>query len=501
MMGAVDGLVPMRDDGLVLRGRDGLFVYTIDRQGTLVRVGKPADYLPFLRSEGDEELIGLEPPDPSSFEGEHDVISGTIERPFVRAGKSDIKHGRAPVLVWSGSGWTKAEEAPAPEVVDSDSGDQVENARAEGLPANHVWQIRHTTKSAIVWLGHPQTPTDDSYHPEYVTAVAPGPGKPARLIDVPDPLAADGGTPARARLCQPVSSADDGTYIRCSFVAKKEEPAVERFYGLDGGRWAPVGPPVEIAFNDRFMRRPAIVDAEGAVWYVEDRTPPRLTRMTRSGEVTVLDLPRPPSTPVAPSYDARLPENRPEGGTPWRTTTLTSEPLPTSTHVGTLHARRSGDVWAIGFGARFDPRSGTMLVRFARGPDPDRSPVLVRSGADERNEVLNARAIRRWAGHCNSVFVPLDEASYERHKDALLTAISKLGKEPVEVAMVKGSFDGRPATGMIFLRAQEDARLRPMEVAVERVITIATNEPVSPPDVTCSVPTLDRVVARLHWPR
>ena len=153
---------------------------------------------------------------------------------------------------------------------------------------------------------------------------------------------------------------------------------------------------------------------------------------------------------------------------------------------------------------------GATVVRYARGGG-GAAPTLIRSSADERNAVQQARAIRTWGGHCISVFVPFPRAAfYTEHKAEVDRAVAltdrKGGKAdatsaPLEVAIVDGHLDGRAVGGVLFIRSDPDAdggyRFR-RPGHVQKLTDLATPDPASPPMVTCSMPELDHVVARLR---
>jgi hypothetical protein len=301
-------------------------------------------------------------------------------------------------------------------------------------------------------------------------------------------------------------------YLECSSSDSKDNYG-SGFYVLEEGRW--VTSPVQ-----RHKVAVQVVDAEGAMWHVVGGMPGPtwLERKSRDGKVERLDPPSAPSELFAPFYRTSTVELAAESDgkiKEWLSASIIAEKEAAKTGwIHTMIPLRSGDVWVIGRDSG-DVRRGATLVRYTRRGVPSTPPVLLRSAADERNEVHNARGVRRWAGHCVSVFVPFPRPPrgpdgavlapsteyYHQHQKEFDEAVARLDKKkhsPVEVSLVEGLLGGERVAGIVFLRSDPEADEATMEAVATRVAEIATPNPASPPATTCSLPALHKLVTKLH---
>lgn len=427
-VGAEASLTRLKDDGLILR--TGPYLYAIDRDGAIARIGAPADYPAFLEK-NDVEIGG---PNLRSVIAGREEISGTLDAPFIRLRHwvSAPPNAPRPVLAWNGSTWTPATaEMPPPE----DDQRTLQQKLVTDLPA------------------------------EYGT-------------------------------CHPLDSADHRVYVECTSMKDGKEE--RSFYQREGERWTPF----PLASTGRNLQ---VIDAEGTLWYLEAVAGVGMVvgRVAKGGTAEEVELPPPPPALVAPSYRARGDRNYAS----WENASFVPAAPPIrmrSPH--SIVVRSSGDVWVIGQDSGADSRLGSSVVRFTRGEQKARAPLLLRSETDQRNEIQNARGLRKWKAGCNTAFVPFPvdggKEFFAAHEKELEAAVAKIDqgapqRPPIQVATVEGHFDERRVMGVVFVRNEPTASPQTMGAAVARVTKIATTRGPGP-EVTCSIPMLDAILALLH---
>lgn len=503
VVGPRAGLTRVKDDGLVLRTGD--YVHTIDRAGVVARLGRPADYVRFLQKD-DFELGG---PNPRARIAMGEAISGNIQAPFVRLPAwVNEKNAPPPFVVWTGNAWAPATDVPAPEEDDRTVSRAKVVRSTTGLPPDHVWSAHHTTKSRIVWIGfRPKLgvdPAEANRQRQDITAIAPAEGAPGHLVDLPDEsvsIARDAAAPTSAgRFCHFLESADDSAYLACTYVLNDTERTF--FYALQNERWVPF-------LLAAIGRTTQVIDAEGGLWYI-DQIPgvgTKLMRVTKGNEPEEVTLPAPPAELTTPSYRTRGDRRYPS----WENASIVDKPAPVAMRSPySITVRQSGDVWVVGQDSSVDPRLGITIVRFTRPGVAVQAPVLLRSDADQRNEILNARALRKWDPKCNTAFVPFpdpqpaltESAFFAKHKAAVEDSIAKLDESgqrpPIPVAIVTGTFAERRVTGAVFLRSEPIAAPEAFAAAVSRLVALVSKHGGAGDEATCSVPTLDAIIAKLH---
>jgi len=240
-----------------------------------------------------------------------------------------------------------------------------------------------------------------------------------------------------------------------------------------------------------------------------------LIRIAPDGRKEQFEPPTAPAALTAPAYRSEIIDLANSQGDirSWNATVLIPAFTPKPIRwITTVIPRRSGEVW-IGGRESSSIDEGTTLVRYARGA-PAVTPVLLRTPADEQNAIRNARAIRTGLNRCVSLFVPFPRARrdaaaepnafYEEHKAEIDAAVAKSDSPgaktdpPMEVAIIDGRLEGRHVGGALFIRSDPAADEDRMLTAVRRIVELATPDPASPPAVSCSVPELDRIIARLR---
>src|SRR5438270_9477069 len=109
---------------------------------------------------------------------------------------------------------------------------------------------------------------------------------------------------------------------------------------------------------------------------------------------------------------------------------------------------------------------------------------------DQRNEVRNARGVRTWVGHCPQLFVSLGDRTW-KSADEIRKAI---GSAPGRVALVEGHLGAKHAAGVLIWRDVPDVKDTTIENAANALVKHFTDNPVAPPEVTCTVPVLERAL-------
>jgi hypothetical protein len=475
-------LVRMKDDGLVVTS--GPSVWTVAANGTLSRVGTVADSVALL-APGDDEMGGYDA-QPTVLH----TVSGTATNPFV-------KPSLTAAFEWKGNAWTKG-TAPRPEW-HPNHGEPFDAEETAGLPETHYWNQRNTSGSAVVWLGYKRANDWRSPHLDEMV-FAPAPNQPYKFVAFPK----EHEKPTTYRSCDFLESGDKRSYVTC-VSSSGDDDYVHEIYVLDGDHWTTTG----FKFPKSDTRA---IDSEGALWYVGGGNPPPtwLVRVTRDGKEERFDPPTAPAELQAPGYRSEdIPIQLDGPGVSdtkhWLATTiLDSVPPKPMGWIYSLIPRRSGEMWAVGRDSG-SVEAGSSIVRYSR-TTAEIKPTLIRSSADEHNAVQQARGIRTWGGRCISAFIPFPHgtAFYGEHKADIEKAVAltdrKGGKTaaPFDIAIVEGHVDARAVSGALIIRSDPDADEKRMTAAVQKLTEIATLDPASSPAVTCSMPTLDRIVERLR---
>lgn len=481
-------LVRMKDDGLLVVSGPGM--WSVGAGDALQRIGTPSDAISLLPS-GDDELGGY---DSRLFDVYDPMVWGPATTPFV-------KPSDAAVLHWTGKEWTKTAASPMPERRERYAGAAFDAEVTKGLPAGYEWGERtEATKGTVVWIGS-KPGTSDRVDELFI---GPTPSRPAYAIELP----AERAKPTKYRSCEFMESADDHTYVACVSSADLYGDFKHVNYVLDGDHWNVLDLPIPESGERVF-------DAEGALWFAKGGSPVRLARVTRDGKEEVFDLPAMPEGLSAPGYRSEdIPLESSSGAElrHWISTTLipAAGPQPID-EITRIIPRRTGEVWVLGYDSGRDSASGSIL-RYARrttGP----APALIRSSADERRAVHQARGIRTWTGNCNTVFIPFPRASgevdagassfYADHKAAIDKAVAMADPKaktaaPLEVAIVDGHLDGRARSGILIIQSDPDVDDKRLLSAIRKLGELATPNPASPPAITCTPPELDRIVERLR---
>jgi hypothetical protein len=490
-------------DGLVLRS--GLYVYRVKNDGALERFGGPSDYRPILPDE-DQELAGY---DARPVSLANAIVAGQATRPFLHLPE---RPGNA--LGWDGQAWKalSSDSAPAPEYSRQNAHFFYAHPDAgppkEGLPEAYAW-LDHTVMKdgRVLWLGYKDA-DDDS---EFGVAVTQ-PGQKGRLIPLPKDDAHAHET-ARPR-CEIVDSADGETYLHCSWFnrAGYGDDADASFLRLDGDGFTRVFAPAlgDAGSMGHLMPHAATaVDAEGALWVPQtDGGHVSLRRIGKDRVEQTFDLPSARSDFTAPSFAADEIATARKGASAdtdyrqWTSVRIESAAAPSPLSGVFRILPRSNDVWVIGR----EQQGSSVLYRFARSATSP-TPILIRSQTDQQNEVRNSRGLRRWVGHCATVFVPFPStsasadggadaffASRKAAIDGVVTKMDHPTKGRADVVVIEGMLADRRVSGVLFMRSVPEATEEAMEAAATRLGAIVTTNPASPPSITCSVPVLERLV-------
>jgi hypothetical protein len=499
-------LARMDDGGLLVR--DGPYVYAIAADGKIGRLGTPADYLPFL-PEGDDELGGYAARMASSI-----LLSGSAAHPVLKVDGPPERF-----LSWSGSAWVATNARPPPWTVHRS--DDVRAPPRDGGPPSEILPgfvatDRIAAGGAVVWIGHETTPSGGVSERD-VTALIDAPGSAPRFLAVPVEDVVATATRTKPRHCEFLDAVDGGIHIACTTLWNDVE--AKRFFTLHDGRWMSIPTGVHRAWMGRRSWGGHAVDAEGALWFWENVN--ELVRVIPTGDEQRFTLPASSPSLTAPTYHfVGIIPTAAEGDPSrreWTATTLVAAATPSDVRVvADVIPRREGDVWVTGRTSR----GGHHLFRFSRanarlaGSVASPLPMMIRSDADQHNEIRNARGPRPWSGaRCANVFVPFpsrgtgdagradDDAFYAKHKGALVEVGAELTRKKVfvEVEVVEGILDvpDRRVAGVLFLHTFPDGHEDAIGDAASRVAEILTPNPASPPAVTCSAPTVDRIIDTL----
>lgn len=477
-------LVPMQNDGLVLAS--GPAMWRVATGGSLERIGTPADAIPLLAA-GDDELGGY---DARLFDLDGSMISGTAAAPFVTpvAGTS---------FQWTNNKeWSKVVNAPAAETRSPWRQPTLDAALLHDLPNGYDWTQRKVTSNRVVVLGDKQVIGDARKIDEAI--IAPTPGHPAKVIDFP----AEHATATKYRYCNFIESADDNVYLACTSSANLQSDWKHSNYILDGDHWSLLTwDPVDSGMQ--------VFDSEGALWRIGGAGGPwSLSRITRDGKEERLEQPAAPADLNAPSYRSEDIPLVASGAHAelrhWIATTISMPSTAPDAHgwIYDIIPRRSGEVWVL-----TRDSAGVNVVRFARtesGP----APVLIRSAADERSTVQAARGVRNWGGNCNSVFLPFPHnavpaAFYDIHAAEIEQLVATTDPKnhdivPLDVSVVEGRLDGHKVGGLVFIQADPTVDDKRFVKAIQKLSELATPDPASPPNVTCTLPELDKVIKQVR---
>lgn len=453
----------------------GLFLHLIAKDGTVTRIGTPNDYAPLLPTK--DEAIGGYGAQFSIVDG----VSGTSKNPLL-----SVSFDRNLSYSWDGKKWGSASRPPIPRLVEDHP----------ALPKELQWLDERSTKDKTVVLG---MDVKDEGRVNVSAFLARDAATITPLAKVPIDAS-----------CSFLKSADEKVYVGCIGSQTGGQSLI--VLRLDGDTWTTV---VERS-GLRVVVEPG-VDSEGGIWDVDDRdSGMRFVRTNARGGEERVTIPAIPHL-TKPFYDrVSFPVlSRDSRGEvteeAWTRVTLSTPgtwnepPI-----INEIHPRKSGDVLVV---ARTGD-GGTALLRAGRG-NVERTPVLIRSDVDEQNEVRNARGLVRWAGHCASIFIPLPTTVsadppdgggdagapllgyLQARMDRIQAAIAKVRGGDIGISVVRGTFGTRSVAGIILVREDPAASEEKMEAAATALVEIVTPNAASPPDVTCSVPTLEEIVMRL----
>ena len=485
------------DDGLIVRS--GLYLYRATESARaeteIQRIGAIRDYDPFLWPE-DQELAGYE------SRGVYDQtarLSGSGQRPFL------LWNERA--RGWDGQAWKSVSPKDVPKPNHRrrwGSQDDLSEPTRKELPTTHWWSAHMRTKlGLVVWLGERM-----GGHGEAAVAIARADGDAgAKARIVPLDRSADGGGAPPLGRCDFVESSDSETYIYCHSYRGAGGGESGSLQEVEGDRLVEAFPSLDLGKLSVASHNLPAVDGEGALWVWKRGTDDQaleLRRITKDGTEQTFGLPAPALDLTAPSFHASELETVAKGMDStrvWIHTQLVAD-APPGPPTGALQILpRAHDVWVTAH------ESGhALLYRFARGAT-SKGAMLLHTTADQQNEVRNARGLRRWTGHCATVFVPFPasalgadggvDAYWTARKAAIDEAVSKMNdpkKGRADVAIIEGRFEGRPVAGVLFVRALPEVSEASMEAAASKVSQIVTAGPASPPETTCSVPSVARIV-------
>lgn len=328
-------------------------------------------------------------------------------------------------------------------------------ADVKAQPDMRRTSYRRYPNGLFVGIGRPLS---DGREPRTTTGLVIRPGaRQEMLVPIPD------ATPSWD--CELASSADGKAYADCMTNGRYDNSSERRLYVLDERTWARVLVPT------RDVAAPLAVAKDGSVW-MGRAEPARLAVRSPAGRITHVALPQAPDSLVRATYEgthteSRLP--RPE-----------RDEVAELSAVADLAPAKDGGMIVL---AREISVDGAMVVYRVRAQGDAPMPTVIGSEIDQLVEIRNREQPKRWVGHCNAVFVHLP-----RGRDA-----GELSLGPITYGtLVEGKLHDKTVTGVVFAdvaRTGED-----FERVVSGFVERNTTNPAAPPEVTCTLPMLDRVM-------
>jgi hypothetical protein len=261
--------------------------------------------------------------------------------------------------------------------------------------------------------------------------------------------------------CEQAPSADGKAYVDChAHDGTLEE---RRLYVLDERTWARVPIPRQD------LEAPLAIGKDGAVWMALSE-PAGLVVRSPGGRITGVALPKIPESLARASYRG----------------TISHSNLPRPQQHDVDNVDRVVDLVPASGGSMFvlarELGIDGALVLLRVGGQAVAHPQVVGTEIDQLVDIRNADEPKRWIGHCRAVFVAL-----RRDRDA--GSLSLLPS--TDGTWVEGRLRDKTVAGVVFANGSYDETS--FENAVTAFLERNTTNPTSPPEVTCTLPVLDRV--------
>jgi hypothetical protein len=444
--GAVRFIVPKGGGVLV---DTPLFLYEATDDGALVRIGDATSYAALL-PEGDDDLTGYDVP----TKNYHGSPTGSASRPVFRT--SGGAHA------WDGKAWTPA---PPTDAIDND----VIPWDAFERPTNaSIHRVQRLPDGRLLAIGR--------FDGVRGTMIVPAGQRTGSIL----PL---GGS--EVDNCDLPHAIDGNTYVFChKWRAGEQQPELFR---LDKDRWE------SVALPEKLVTSAIAIGEDGALWYGEEHA---IVHRSKDGHTERFALPEPDPTLNRPSFSSYFSETViTDGKGSMRSWTDLRIQMPNDvsplTVVDAIVPRPDGRAWL----RVHDSHYGYHFVHVGQKAQDAR--FTIGSDADQRNEVRNARGVRTWVGHCPQLFVTLArDTAWSRIED-IRTVVQKHHEkkelyDPGHAAIVEGRLGGKHVAGVLVWRSVSDIRDVTIEATASDVAQAFAENPASPPEITCTVPVMDR---------
>lgn len=316
------------------------------------------------------------------------------------------------------------------------------------------------------------------------------------------------GAPANAK-CFRLASYDGHAYARCLVRTKRSKKIT--FHAKDaGGAWRRAFATLaeEPNAREKDFDDAGTIGADGAL-YVPARNGETVVRCAELPESRVacetLSIDTKLESTAAPSYRLEYTDamNQQESRY-WATIRIGWPSIPKgSLAIERVVARSMDDVWVVATAHAV----GTRVLLHA-GPLGGKDRVRLPSDLDGRVLARNTKAPAPWVGHCDQVFVKVVAAKGDGAIDtgALKGRAEEIKKmlnvrtedeyfTPYGAAIVEGRLYDEHVAGVIVHRNDVEASVDRMERIVDKMVDKLATNPMSRPQVYCTLPVLKSIVA------
>jgi hypothetical protein len=417
-----------------------LFVYEATDDGALSRIGDVASYAALL-PDADDDFTGYDVAMPKRRSG----LVGPPSR-LTWVGFDQSKQ-------WNGKAWMtvpKPTDVPETDVVPWGGFDHPDNMS--------VHRVKHSPDGRILAFG--------DIAGSKGTLIIPAGKKTGTVTRI---------EPEVVEYCDFPNALDGKTYLLCQARwGSNDNPMLFR---LGADRWERVAVPDDVKLPPSL----AIAD-DGALWYGDGA---EIVRRLANGNVERFVPAEPDASLARPSFFSYASATvAKEGSFEYRNWTETrlrpDQELGHVKEIVSIVPRAGGRAWAVANDAHYK-----HLVFYVGAKAPE-ARIAIGSDTDQRNEVRNARGPRTWVGHCPQLFVSTGPRAWSD-----VETIKKIATGG-ERAIVEGRLGEKHVTGVLLWRSVPETKESAMEAAANALVTHYTENPVTPPEVSCTVPILDR---------